>query len=91
MYTPPPNKTPNLPQWANVNPTILHRDPVEVAKAFVLRLPQGQSYGSIGDFDSASVLMIMMRFEQFHHGDHAKYGLIKKVSGLISYLKECVK
>ena len=66
-------------QWSNVDPTLFSIDPFEVAKAFVLRLKTGKTYSTFGDFDSASLLMIMMGFKEFHQSDQASYTIIKKV------------
>ena len=77
MY--PPNSSGSLP-WQNINPTLLHVDPIEAAKIFVLRLQPGAVYTNVGDFDSASLLMIMMKFQNFHQGDQVKYDAIKKVT-----------
>ena len=74
----PPNSSGSLP-WQNINPTQLHADPIEAAKIFVLRLQPGAVYTDVGDFDSASLLMIMMKFKDFHLGDQLKYNAIKKV------------
>ena len=65
--------------WANVNSALLGTSHIEVAKAFVLRLQKVQ-YVTISDVDSASVLMIMTRFSEFHKGDQTFYPLIEKVS-----------
>ena len=69
-------------QWSNVNPTRLSTDPFEVAKAFVLRLKTRKNYYTFGDFDPASLLMIMMGFQEFHQGDPALHSVIKKVGRL---------
>ena len=74
----PPNSSGTLP-WANINPSLLHKDPLEAAKIFVLRLQPGVVLTDVGDFDSASLLMIMMKFNDFHQGDQVKYDIIKKV------------
>ena len=66
--------------WSNINPTLLSKDPVEVAKAFVLRLPKGEPPPkSFDEFDTASLLMIMMKFNDFHHGDSNNFNSIKQV------------
>ena len=67
-------------QWSNVNPACFHRSHVAIAEAFVLRLQRDKQYKKIAHFDSASLLMIMMRFEEFHRGDVAKFDVIKKVN-----------
>ena len=88
LYQPTANPSSATPQltWANVSQSNLSKSHVEVAKAFVLRLPKKQGfsgastqhYTSVSDFDSASLLMIMARFTDFHHGDRASYdGIIK--------------
>ena len=78
-YRPPTQPNIQIP-WGNVNPTRLHQDSIEVAKAFVLRLVPGKGYTSLGDFDAASLLMIMMNFTNFHSGDASFYDRIKDVS-----------
>ncbi len=74
----PPNLSGSLP-WANLNPTLLHTDPMEAAKVFVLRLQPGVVYSDVGDFDAASLIMIMMKFVEFHRGDVTLHAKIKKV------------
>ena len=81
------------PMWSNVNSCNFSKSHIEVAKAFVFRLPStlpvpGSStnvanYTKIADFDSGSLLCIMTRFNAFHSGDPAKYEIIKKVSNRI--------
>ena len=102
---PPPSsqisqKSPQI-VWGNVNTSALGNSHVEVAKAFVLRLPnkplQGtvifgaasgsKSYSRLDDFDSASLLMIMTRFRDFHGGDQASYEIIEKVGHVNLYSK----
>ena len=69
--------------WANINPTLLGIDFIQVAKAYALRLP-GTVYKDLGDFDAASLLMIMLHFQPFHQGDVMIPDKISKV-GLLSY------
>ena len=66
-------------QWANVNPTKFGKDPLEVIKLFVLRIPANQVFSTLGDFDAASLLMIMWKFKEFHHGNQAVYDQVLKV------------
>ena len=67
--------------WTNINPTVLFQDPVEVAKAFGIKLPKGEPPPTTFDgFDTASLLLIMMKFGEFHQHDHNRYLKIKKVS-----------
>ena len=70
--------------WANINPTLLGIDFIQVAKAYALRLLQGNVYKDLGDFDAASLLMIMLHFQLFHQGDVMIPDKINKV-GLLSY------
>ena len=66
--------------WTNINPTVLFQDPVEVAKAFCIRLPKGEPPPTtFHGFDTASLLLMMMKFGEFHQRDHASYLIIKKV------------
>ncbi|XP_072015830.1 uncharacterized protein [Amphiura filiformis] len=84
----PPAIPPAKPQitWQNINQSNLGKDHIEAAKAFTLRLPKNKAnpglpqYTSISDFDSASVLMIMTRFSEFHGGDQVSYNKITKVA-----------
>ena len=66
--------------WGNVNPTVSSRHYMEVAKAFVLRLQPNQPLTKATDLDSASLLMLMIRFGEFHKCDQVSYDIIKKVS-----------
>ncbi|XP_072014741.1 uncharacterized protein [Amphiura filiformis] len=66
-------------KWNNVDPTLFCKDPMEVAKIFVLRLPQGQLYDSLYDFDAASLLMFAMHFAPYHQGNQAFYDQLQKV------------
>ena len=75
----PPSSSGSLP-WQNINSKQLHANPIEAAKIFVLRLQPGAVYTDVGDFDSASLLMIMMKFQDFHQGDQVKFDAIKKVN-----------
>ena len=96
LYQPPQSGQPTGPQppgktqinWSNVVSSKLSQSHVEVAKAFVLRLPKlpptassgaAQTYSKLEDFDSASLLMIMTRFKDFHGGDHTSYQTLQKV------------
>jgi hypothetical protein len=72
--------------WSNINPTLLYHNPIEIAKGFVLRLPVGQTMPTFGDFDTASLLMIMTRFAEFHQSDQVSYNQIKKVFIVLFYL-----
>ncbi|XP_072029779.1 uncharacterized protein [Amphiura filiformis] len=74
-----PNSNLHNIQWQNVNPTRLHEDPMEVAKAFVLRLPSHVRVTTCTDFDSASLLKFMMSFGAFHQHQHCHYNTIYKV------------
>ena len=82
----PPGKTQIT--WSNVASSKLCQSHVEAAKAFLLRLPKMpptvpsgavQTYSKLADFDSASLLMIMTRFKDFHGGDYDSYQTIQKV------------
>ncbi len=65
--------------WSNLNPTLIGTDPFEIAKGFVLRMKTGQTFTDFSDFDSASLLMIMKGFKEFHQNNRAFCGIIKKV------------
>ena len=80
-YTNPLKGVTSSIAWNNVNPTLLSRDPVEAAKAFVLRLPRDlPSPKTFEEFDTAGLLMIMMKFKRFHQGDWNNYLSIKEVN-----------
>ena len=68
-------------KWGNINPTLLCKDPIEAAKLFVLRLPQGHSYmyNSVDDFDVASLLMLALHFNPYIQGDQSFYIKLEKV------------
>ena len=67
-------------QWINANSTLFSKDPLEVMKLFVLRIPANQTFSTLGDFDTASLLMIMSKFKEFHRGDKSTSDQINKVS-----------
>ena len=66
--------------WKNVSATKFHSDPVEVAKAFVFQLSSFGKREKFSDFDSGSILKLMISFEQFHHGDVSIIEAVEKVS-----------
>ena len=84
------SQKPSQLPWGNLNSSNLGGSHVEVAKAFVLRFPNKPQQSNSGaasksvlrleDFDSASLLMSMTRFRDFHGGDQASYEIIEKVS-----------
>ncbi len=76
-YYPPKNV--DRIQWQNIDPTRLHHDVVEVAKAFTFRLPGDKSHTSLGDFDVGSLLAIMLHVTDFHQGESIVYDAIRKV------------
>ncbi|XP_072036598.1 NLR family CARD domain-containing protein 4-like [Amphiura filiformis] len=80
VYHPPSSKT--QVTWTNVSSSSFSKSHVEIAKAFVLRLPNKKPYTSIADFDTASLLMIMSRFQEFHGGDYTSYENISKVADM---------
>ncbi|XP_072019588.1 uncharacterized protein [Amphiura filiformis] len=65
--------------WRNINPSRLFHDYVEVAKAFAVSLPPGQSSTCFGDFDPASILKVMMKFGECHLNNLANHDVINKV------------
>ena len=82
-YTNPSRGIGTSTGWSNIYQTLLSKDPVEVAKTFVLRLPKGEpSPKSLDEFDTTSLLMITMKFKDFHQGDIRHYEAIKKVSSI---------
>ncbi|XP_072041514.1 uncharacterized protein [Amphiura filiformis] len=66
-------------QWRNVNASLFDKDPVEVAKGFVFKMPHGLKFTTFGDFDVGGILKLMMTFSDFHNGDQACYNKIEKV------------
>ena len=66
-------------QWRNVNPTLLHKDPVEVAKGFVFISPDAQNCRDFSDFDIGGILKLKMGFADYHGGDQICHDKIKKV------------
>ncbi|XP_072047935.1 uncharacterized protein [Amphiura filiformis] len=70
--------------WSNIEPSRIHDDPVEVAKAFCFRLPSAslKLTKSFRDFDSASLLQILMRFGECHKCNVENYSIIKKVADM---------
>ena len=66
-------------KWVNINPTLFCKDPIEAAKVFVLRLPQGHSYNSVDDFDAASLLMLALHFGPYHQSDQIFFDKLEKV------------
>ncbi|XP_072048548.1 uncharacterized protein [Amphiura filiformis] len=69
-------------QWMNANSTLFSKDPLEAMKLFVLRMPANNinTYSTLADFDTASLLMIMGKFKEFHHGDQIVYDNIQKIA-----------
>ncbi len=65
----------------NANPLLFNTVPLEVIKLFVLRTPaqQRNAYSALGDFDAASLLIIMGKFKAFHKGDQAMFDMIQKI------------
>ncbi|XP_072045771.1 uncharacterized protein [Amphiura filiformis] len=66
-------------EWRNVDATLFHKNPVEVAKCFLFKLPHGQSCKTFDDFDIGGMLKLMMGFKEYHNGDQAIYGQMQKV------------
>ncbi|XP_072017293.1 uncharacterized protein [Amphiura filiformis] len=65
-------------KWNNVDPTLFCKDPMEVAKVFVLRL-HSQIYGCLDDLDAACLLMLAMHFTPLHQGNQQFYDQLQKV------------
>ena len=70
-------------QWMNGNSTLFSKDPLEVMKLFVLRIPTNQTVSTLGDFDTGSLLTIMSKFHNFHQGDRTTFDKINKASKFI--------
>ena len=73
-------------QWMNGNSTLFGKDPLEVMKMFVLRIPANQTFSTFGDFDTASLLMIMSKFREFHQGDQTTFDKINKARSTLIYM-----
>ncbi|XP_072043457.1 uncharacterized protein [Amphiura filiformis] len=69
-------------KWMNANSTKFSKDPFEAMKLFALRIPGNQRnmYSTLSDFDTASLLMIMGKFKEFHLGDQSVFDNIQKVA-----------
>ena len=82
----PPSAVGSL-QWMNADSTLFSKDPLEVVKLFVLRMPvnQRQTYSKLDDFDAASLLMIMSKFSAFHNGDQNVFDNIQKVGSFMVF------
>ncbi len=84
LYLPPVARKLQI-TWQNVNPSNLGKSHIEAAKGYVLRLPKNKAspgtsqYTRLSDFDSASILMIMAAFTEFHGGNQTIYETITKV------------
>ncbi|XP_072015391.1 uncharacterized protein [Amphiura filiformis] len=74
----PSSKTTSI-QWSNIDITRVYNDPIEAAKAFVLRLVPGKTYAILEDFDVASIMMLAARFGEFHQKTQAVFDKIQKV------------
>ena len=57
--------------WKNIDSSNLYNSAIQVCNGFALNLPAGQKPTQICDYDTASILKIMMRFGEFHHNDQA--------------------
>ncbi len=84
LYQPPVARKLQI-TWQNVSSSNLGKSYIEVAKGYVLRLPKNKAshgtsqYTRLSDFDSASILMIMAAFKEFHGGNQTIYETITKV------------
>ncbi len=75
-------------QWKNVNTTLLHKDPVEVAKGFVFIIPSDQSCTQFDHFDIGGILKLMMGFRHYHNGDKVCTDKLQKVNVIYICLKD---
>ncbi|XP_072018472.1 uncharacterized protein [Amphiura filiformis] len=72
--------------WKNIDSSLLHGRTVEVCSGFALHLPAGHRPTKISDYDTASILKIMMGFGEYHQNNQATphypdpYQTIHKVS-----------
>ena len=67
-------------QWTNVKSTLFSENSIEFIKLFAIRIQANQSFSTLDDFDTASLLMVMSKFNQFHHGDKTTFDKINSVS-----------
>ncbi|XP_072042076.1 uncharacterized protein [Amphiura filiformis] len=77
-------------EWRNVNASLFHTDPVEVAKGFVFKMPHGLKFTKFGEFDVGGILKLMMSFRYYHKGDQACYNKIEQVLAIrnsLSHMK----
>ena len=78
--------------WKNVNSSILYNNAIEVCNGFALHLPPGQRPTQISDYDTASILKIMLGFGEYHHQNQATkifkspYDVVLEVSQSYQYL-----
>ncbi|XP_072022690.1 uncharacterized protein [Amphiura filiformis] len=72
--------------WRNINSSLLHGSATEVCSGFALTLPPGRRPTQISDYDTASIIKIMLGFGEYHHNNQATqhypdpYQTIRKVS-----------
>ena len=77
--------------WKNMTPSNLMKDPIEIAKVFVFQSTDGQeSNKQLKDFDSGSLLKIMMHFKNFHDGNMDVYNALKQV-GEVYFASRCIQ
>ena len=55
--------------WTNINTSLLHGSAIEVCNGFALNLPSGQRPTQMCDYDTASILKIMMGFGEYHQNN----------------------
>ena len=57
--------------WKNINSSLLYTSEIEICNGFALHLPPGQRPTQISDYDTASILKLMLGFGEYHHQDQA--------------------
>ncbi len=65
---PPQGQSPSI-AWKNINSSLLHGSAIEVCNGFALHLPAGQRPTQMCDYDTASILKIMMGFGLYHQNN----------------------
>ena len=70
VYYPQPSP-PNKPHiaWKNIDSSLLYNSTIQVCNGFALNLPSDHKPTQISDYDTASILKIMMGFGEFHHNN----------------------
>ena len=68
-YPQPTSGKPPPIAWKNVNPTLLCNSYIEVANGFALHLPAGQQPTRVEEYDTASILKVIIGFGECHQNN----------------------